>query len=66
MAGFVLERMASGNSRQQAISLEVQDYLDNGPDGKFWTHRNGEWIVVNDKRQAMYDIVSFANTILGE
>src|SRR4030042_6951342 len=37
MAGFVVERVENGQTRQAAISSEVQDFLDSGPDGKFWT-----------------------------
>jgi hypothetical protein len=65
MAGFVVERMEDGQTRQYAIASEVQDYLDNGPDGKFWTFRNGKWSVVNNKRQAMGDIASFTDIIIG-
>jgi len=65
MAGFVLERMEHGTNRQEAIDSEVQDYLDTGQEGKFWTFRNGKWVVLGNKRQAMGDISSFADTIIG-
>lgn len=65
MASFVVERVENGETRQQALDSEVQDYLDSGPDGKFWTFRNGKWEIVNNKRQAMGDISSFADTIIG-
>lgn len=65
MAGFVIERTKGGETRSQALSLEVQNYLDSGPDGKFWTFRNGKWTIVNNKRQAMGDISSFAEQVIG-
>jgi len=66
MVGFVVERMENGETRKQALSSEVQDYLDNGPDGKFWTFRGGKWKIAKNKRQVMGDISSFADTILGK
>ncbi len=65
MAGFVVERVEGGETRSQALDSEIQDYLDSGPDGKFWTFRDGKWKIVKNKRQAMGDISSFADTIIG-
>ncbi len=66
MAVFVVERIEDGETLPQALDSEVQDYLDTGPDCKFWTFRNGKWQIVNNKRQAMGDISSFTNTIIGK
>lgn len=64
MAGFILEKLRKGISFQQAMESEEKEYLEDGPDGKFWVYRQGSWQVVESKRNAIRDIFGFALIII--
>ncbi|MDI6734202.1 MAG: hypothetical protein QMD50_01770 [Patescibacteria group bacterium] len=61
MVGFILDRKSPF---EQAIKEERNEYLIDAPDGKFWVCRNGEWQVVQGKKNAVQDIVDFAIVII--
>lgn len=62
MAGYIIE---SKESFEKAILAEKNDFLEQGPDGKFWVcDGDGNWKVVSGKENVIDDIVAFARIII--
>lgn len=65
MADFILERLESNLSLEEAIQREKEDYLRLAPAGELWVCRNGKWQVVQgEEGNVVEDIVAFALIIL--
>jgi len=61
MAGFILDRKSPFG---QAVREEKEEYLGGAPDGKFWVCRDGQWQVIEGKKNVVNDIVEFAILII--
>lgn len=66
MAVRALREMARGNNFETVIDDEIQSYLDRGPSGKFLAERGGGWTELDDRFQALGDIVELSKNIIGE
>lgn len=64
MADFILERLESNLSLEEAIQREKEDYLRLAPAEKLWVCRNGKWQVVQGGGNVVEDIIAFALIIL--
>ena len=61
MAGYILDHKESFN---EAVKNEREEYLQYGPEGKFWVFRDNNWQVVEGKKNVIDDIVEFAKVII--
>ncbi len=61
MARFILDRKSPF---VEAVQEEKENYFSSAPDGKFWVCRDGEWQVVQGKKNVVNDVVAFALVII--
>lgn len=62
MAKFVIE----GEDLEKTLESEGEDFLEEHPQGKFWTKKNGEWSVVEGKSNAIDYMKEFVITVIDD